>query len=583
MISPNNYPGGIWACDFEFRPENGVEGNCPQPVCMVAKNLNNGEIIRLWQDEMARMSSAPFATDTTSLFIAYYASAEISCFIALNWPLPENILDLFIVFRSHTNGRDKIGGNGLLGALAFFALPAITTENKDNFRSLILNGGPWDEHQKNLILNYCESDVEALALLLPYLEPHIDWPRMLLQGQYTKAAARIENNGVPLDVATLNHVKEHWGRIQENLISEVNANFNVYDGMSFRVHLFEEYLIRNKIEWPTLPSGALDLNDETFKEMARIHPKIISLCELRSTLARMRLFELPIGTDGRNRCILSMYQSVTGRNQPSSSRFIFGPSTWLRGFIKPAEGYGLAYIDWSQQEFGIAAALSGDPRMCDAYLTGDPYLAFAKQAGAVPEGATKKTHNLEREQFKQCVLAVQYGMGAESLALRINQPVARAKQLLNLHRRTYPIFWAWSDRVVNHGLLGGQLWTTFGWRRHVGSGTNVRSLQNFPMQANGAEMLRLACVRLTEQNIRICAPVHDALLVEVPLDHLDTTVAHVQDAMRWASAVVLQGFELNSDVKIVRYPERYMDPRGTIMWNTVMKLLAMDDRLVPDS
>ena len=73
--------------------------------------------------------------------------------------------------------------------------------------------------------------------------------------------------------------------------------------------------------------------------------------------------------------------------------------------------------------------------------TGDPYLAFAKQAGAVSQEATKQTHQEAREQFKACVLAVQYGMGEASLAARINQPVARARLLLELHKRTYRHFW----------------------------------------------------------------------------------------------------------------------------------------------
>jgi hypothetical protein len=67
------------------------------------------------------------------------------------------------------------------------------------------------------------------------------------------------------------------------------------------------------------------------------------------------------------------------------------------------------------KEFGIAAALSDDPLMKDAYWSGDPYLAFAKQAGAAPLDATKATHKAVRDQFKACVLAVQYGMGAEAL------------------------------------------------------------------------------------------------------------------------------------------------------------------------
>src|SRR6516162_6151014 len=75
----------------------------------------------------------------------------------------------------------------------------------------------------------------------------------------------------------------------------------------------------------------------------------------------------------------------TWPNQPSNAKYIFGPSVWLRSLIKPPPGFSVAYIDWSQQEFGIAAALSGDRSMQDAYLSGDPYLGFAKQAGAVPE------------------------------------------------------------------------------------------------------------------------------------------------------------------------------------------------------
>ena len=93
------------------------------------------------------------------------------------------------------------------------------------------------------------------------------------------------------------------------------------------------------------------------------------------------------------------------------------------------------------------------------------------------------------------------------------------------------------------------------------------------MQANGAEMLRIASILLTEAGIRVCAPVHDALLIEAPLDDLDAAIETTQRLMRQASSIVLAGFELGSDVKVVRYPDRYMDERGTVMWNTVMKLI----------
>jgi DNA polymerase-1 len=93
------------------------------------------------------------------------------------------------------------------------------------------------------------------------------------------------------------------------------------------------------------------------------------------------------------------------------------------------------------------------------------------------------------------------------------------------------------------------------------------------MQANGAEMLRLACCLGTEQGIAVCAPVHDAVLICAPLDCLDADVVRMQDAMREASRIVLDGFELGTDAKIVRYPDRYTDERGAVMWDRVMNLI----------
>jgi hypothetical protein len=94
------------------------------------------------------------------------------------------------------------------------------------------------------------------------------------------------------------------------------------------------------------------------------------------------------------------------------------------------------------------------------------------------------------------------------------------------------------------------------------------------MQANGAEMLRLACCLATEREIEVCAPVHDAVLICAPLDRLDSDINKMRAIMAEASRIVLGGFELRTDVNVVRYPERYMDPRGVVMWDRVVDLIA---------
>lgn len=561
----------IWLVDFEF---SAPPGENPEVVCLVAHELGSGRRERVWCNELHQTQCAPYATDGDSLFVAYYASAEIGCHLELGWALPENVLDLFTEFRNHTNGLPLPCGSSLLGALTWFGLSGIEASEKTSMRDLALRGGPWTEDERRALLEYCESDVSSLARLLEAMTPHLDLPRALLRGRYMKASARIERNGIPVDRQQLTSLQEHWPEIQHRLIGKVDANYGVYEGRTFKVARFSEWLSGNRIPWPRLESGGLDLSDDAFREASRAHPQIAALKELRGILSRMRLLELPVGSDNRNRCLLSAFRSKTGRNQPSNSRFIFGPAKWLRHVIRPEPGFGIAYVDWSQQEFGIAAALSGDPLMQAAYSSGDPYMEFAKQAGAAPPDASKYSHGNIREQFKQCILAVQYGMGPESLAGRIGQPVAAARELLRLHHETYRVFWQWSDASIDIAMLYGRLRTVFGWTIHVAPSPNPRSLRNFPMQANGAEMLRLACILLTESGIRVCAPVHDALLIEAPLKELDEAVATTQSALAEASMVVLGGFPLRSDAEIFRYPETYSDSRGASMWRLVHDVLA---------
>ncbi len=388
------------------------------------------------------------------------------------------------------------------------------------------------------------------------------------------AVARMEGAGTPLDMATLERLRAKWAGIQTTLIARVDKDFGVYDGRTFKSDRFAQYLENRGIAWPCLSSGKLCLDDKTFKDMCKLYPELNSLRELRNSLSRLRLSELAVGSDGRNRCLLSAFASQTGRNQPSNSKFIFGPDTWVRGLIKPPAGHAVAYLDYEQQEFGIAAALSQDPAMMDAYRSGDPYLTFAKQAGAVPGDATKQSHRAERERFKQCALAVQYGMGAESLAVRIADSPAVARELLRLHHSTYAAYWKWSDAVQDTAMLNGELRTVFGWTVHAGFSPNPRSLRNFPVQGNGAEMLRLACCLLTESGHKVCCPIHDAVLIESPIGQIERAVEGCQAVMRQAGEIVLDGvLTIRTEAKIVQYPDRYMDDRGREFWDLILDIL----------
>src|SRR5215212_1533079 len=99
----------IWVVDFEFTSDLGEN---PQPVCLVAKEVATGRLIRLWRDQLG--PEPPFEIDDDTLIVAYYAPAEIGCFLALGWPVPTRVIDLYVEFRRETNALAHAEGRGLL-------------------------------------------------------------------------------------------------------------------------------------------------------------------------------------------------------------------------------------------------------------------------------------------------------------------------------------------------------------------------------------------------------------------------------------------------------------------------------------
>lgn len=568
--TPTNYI----VADFEFRPIGGIEGNPIEALCAVFKNLQTGEVAALWGDELYELDSPPFFKSTNDVLVAYYASAEIACFKSLGWAQTMSVLDLYTEFRTLTNGVELLGGRSLIDALNYFGLAATESTHKVSMRELALRGGPHTPEEKTALLDYCANDVDMAAKLFEAMIKQIDIPRALLRGCFITAVAEMEGHGSPVDYPTLRELREYWEPIKVELVRAVDQDFGVFDNGSFKEVLFEGYLARQRIRWPRHESGRLKLDEDTFKDMSRAHPQIKPLRLLRDSLAKLRLTALEVGHDGRNRCLLSPFGASTGRNTPSSTRFIFGWPKWARGLIQPKPGLSIAYLDYAQQEFGVAAALSGDLNMQEAYRSGDPYLQFAIQAGAVPKDATKDSHPAERAQFKACVLAVQYGMGPDSLALRIGQPVIRARQLLDQHRKVFRRFWQWSDDVFNNVVACNEISTLYGWKLRLKPDLNPRSVRNFPMQATAAEILRIACILIRERDVQLCAPVHDALLIEAPDGLIREHAIIARDCMKKASEIVLHGFSLGSDIRILTHPERFLDEDSQPFWDKVMNLMA---------
>jgi len=550
-------------------------------VCLAAQELRTGRIIRLWQDEFT--SEPPFRTDEGALFVAYAADAELKCFKVLGWPMPARILDLLVEFGARTSGIDG-QGRGLLDALAFHGLSHISKEQKQAGRALVLKGPPWTPAERRDVLDYCQGDVEPMGPLLERMLPGIRANRLglgqaLLRGRYMAAVAAMELEGVPIDVPTLEAIRGHRDDIKLDLIQEVDQAYGVFEGTTFKHNRFEALLDRHEIPWPRTESGRLSLDEKVFKAGCDSHPWLNPLRELRDFLGKLKLESLRVGADGRNRVALMPFRSKTGRNQPSSAAFVYGPSKWIRHLIKPEPGMGVAYIDWSLQEWAISAVLSDDTKMLAVLDSGDMYLTFAEMAGWAPPGATKATHRQARDRAKPCVLALGYGMQAEGLALRMGATRSHAERTLRAYAQRFPTYWKWAERQVEQGDLRRQMRSPFGWPLHIYDGVRPNTMRNFPCQSAAAEMMRLAACLMTERGLAVCCPVHDAFLLTSQIVDLETTVHAAQSAMAEASRIVLNGYEVRTDVEITLWPDRCTDGRGSVLWEKIRTQLEKREAL----
>ena len=406
MLTLDDFDQIIFA-DFEFvaRP-----GERPDVVCLAWHELPAGKTHRLWRNELG--DTPPYRIDDRVLFVCFVGNAELGCHLARGWPLPAHVLDLSPEFRGYTNGRLTPEGKGLLGALAYFDIPSISSKQKDGLRRRIMKGWPFTAEEREEILAYCASDVDVLPRLLDKLAPSIDLDVALYRGEFVAASAVMEFHGVPNDMSIFPRLadKRAWRYVRDAMVPAIDAAYGVYikdkaGDWHFSMERFQQYLDREGIVWPLTDKGKLSTKRKTFENMTKGHPQLEALRQLRHARDKMRQIRLAVGADGRNRTVLWPFQSKSSRSQPKASQWIFSPAVWLRSLIKPEPGMAVAYVDWSSMEFMIAASVSRDPNMLAFYQGGDPYLSFAKRVGAAPPSATKASHGPLRERYKTGMLA----------------------------------------------------------------------------------------------------------------------------------------------------------------------------------
>jgi DNA polymerase I len=595
----------VVVCDFEYELTGGDynlrEGDLPRVLCMVAyvldEHLRHVRTVRLWRDDFG--SAPPFDIGPDALFVAYSAWAELTCFMTLGWKFPWHVFDLHTAFLAASNvllpyDPDEVRKRqkkGLSDACRAYGIEGWERIDKEAI-SKAIGEGRWREIGREGTFEYCEEDVKKTAeLLLKVLcgqgQPHrLGWlpparvEHVLHWSNYSsKAIAKIQAKGMLIDVPLWNAVQEHKPAIIHALLRQLDPSYGTDNPIytpegEWSYSRFEQYLTLIDVKaWPRLESGQLDISGDAFRMMYHV-PGMEGLHALRDSLGVILRAKLPIGRDGRNRPSLFPFCTVTGRN--AHRRSLYNAHAGMRSFMITPPDVTMIYLDWRTQEVGIAAALFDDPNLKADYGGGDIYHALAHLCGLTQDPDPirwKKGNPAMRQRMKPLQLAINYGMGVPSLAKGLDRHPLVASYIIERHRRRHPRFWEGRENLVNRAMLDRQMQSEFGWPLYLSSSPNKRTLYNFPMQANGAEMLRLAAWLLYEAGIIPSMLIHDGILIELTDER---QIEQVIDIMRGAGSDVCGGFEIGVDVdQILRHGARYRDKRPVAqqMWATMMRTL----------
>ena len=546
-------------------------------ICFVYSDIFTGEVTRKWV--YGKTDYTPHFDYENVLLVTYNATAEIGSYLKNLHGRPRNIWDAYIeTSRLYKPMRMGKGALTLLTTAENYGIEdRLTVVEKERNLDLILRRNefsslPFDYTltEQKQILDYCQSDTEILRQLFMKqvldietkldLKTEEDFERELWQiqnrGYAIGCVSLVERNGIPVDTKLISMFNEAWPKVKDNLIRKINKDIDVFtDDLVFNHKKFDELIIRNKLthRWQRMKSGHFTTNKKVIKNHLD-NEDIKKFNEIRTFQNMTKLTSYSPGQDGRVRTSINMFGTVTGRASPSSARYPFSASKWARNFIKPSYGSYLVYIDYTSQEPGIMGYLSKDENLIKAYQSGDIYIHTAKLFNYLPENAVRDKKNKEREDirnlFKVLYLANSYGQGPRAVAEALRCTENHAKFLQKKYREIYHKYFTWIEGFIEAGLHKKYLTTIYGWQRHIkdlfqtkdGKRTDIRrSLLNWPIQSHGAEILRKALIDLTDDNFEVCALVHDAVLIQIPIPEFKQRLEEAKQIMVNASVDVVGG------------------------------------------
>lgn len=484
----------------------------------------------------------------------------------------------------------------------------IDTKEKNEVRSLIIRGEK-EEILDNVsrIQRYNLSDIQYMPRLLSKIFALFKQSGVgenngaLNRGSYACATARMVRLGYPVNHSKLTKFTANIPAIlkssAERCIDAAGKDLAPFRQDKKGNYILNEKHIRdwvtaqNKPYWRKTAGSKLSISKDAFADWYTAESEgfagaFVSHLKTKQSLngfmpggKKGNFFDF-VGTDGRVRPNFGIYGSQASRSQPGATGFLPLKAHWMRNFIEAPGGNAICGIDYSSQEFLIAAVISQDEAMMGAYESGDVYLAFAKEAKLVPTTATKQSHKSVRDKCKTLVLGISYDMTANGLAPRMGVTKEVAEKLIQKFMSIYSDYAAWKAEILEEYREHQSLALSDRWMMW-GDNDNERSVGNFPIQGHGAVIMREAVKLAHMWNLDVIYTLHDAIYIEY--HHLLFEYINVlKDCMQTAFKDVMCRYGRCPDIRLegeawsrhytkdvrlspiadVQYLEEYIDDKG---------------------
>jgi DNA polymerase I-like protein with 3'-5' exonuclease and polymerase domains len=383
------------------------------------------------------------------------------------------------------------------------------------------------------------------------------------------AIAQMELNGMLLDLSRWDNLRQKLERSRDQLADGLRKQLQPallstqldILGNQTSLNLDSQQQVLEALQQMGVP--VKNTSKLSLIPLAEEHPPVRALLDYRKAAKAVQAFasSLPKHVHPITGRIHPDYQQMgaaTGRMSCRNPNLQQIPRDKIfRSCFIPAPGYCLVVADYSQIELRVAAELSGDRRMIEAYQNDEDLHQLT--AALIADKSLDQVEKSERQAAKAVNFGLIYAMGAKGLAEYAynNYGVQMSLKQAETFRKRY--FEAYQGIARWHGAIKRRLpreMRTVGDRlRRWQDEPKLTELLNTPVQGTAADITKAALAKLPtalkETGARLIGTVHDEVLLEAPEGTTERAAQILQQVMEQAGQHYLRKVPVKAEVAIV--------------------------------